>query len=81
MSMISLNRGEATGTNTRTDESRGELLIPEEDKLGKLDVDVTEGDDKGLDGEDEGSAEARAVARRMRTAADHMDMEWGLSVA
>ena len=64
-----------------TEESRGELLIPEEEKLGRLDVDVTEGDDKGSDGDDEGSAEARAVARRIRTAADHMDMEWGLSVA
>ena len=64
-----------------TEESRGELLIPEEDKLGKLDVDVTEGDDEGLDGDDEGSAEARAVARKIRTAADHMDMEWGPSVA
>ena len=57
-----------------TEERRGELLIPEEDKLGKLDVDVTEGDDKRLDGDDEGSAEARAAARRMRTALDNMDM-------
>ncbi|KAH9988724.1 hypothetical protein BJV77DRAFT_1133659 [Russula vinacea] len=56
-----------TGMADGPEESRGELLIPEEDKLGKLDVDVTEGDDKGLDGEDEGSAEARAAARRMRT--------------
>ena len=64
-----------------TEESRGELLIPEEEKLGKLDVDVTEGDDKGLDGDDEGSAGARAAARRRRTAADHMGMEWGHSVA
>jgi hypothetical protein len=64
-----------------------ELLLPEEDRLGRLDVDDDEVD-KGVDGDDdkdeydekedevggEGAAEARAAARRMRTAEGHMDV-------
>ena len=63
-----------------TEESRGELLLPEEE-LGELDVDVTEEVDNGVDGDDEAPAEARAAAKRTRTTADHMDMEYGHSVA
>jgi hypothetical protein len=71
-----------------------ELLLPEEDRLGRLDVDDGEVD-KGVDGDDdddepnvddkddgdekeeevgEGTAEARAAAKRMRTAEGHMDV-------
>jgi hypothetical protein len=64
-----------------TERGGGKLLLPEEDKLSDLDVDVAKGDDKGVDGDDEGAAEARAAAKRMRTAADHMDMERAHPVA
>lgn len=40
------------GIVTRTGGRRDELLLPEEDKLGELYVDVTEGGDKGVGGDD-----------------------------
>ena len=57
-----------------TEEDVDELLLAEEDKLAGLDVGVTEDDDCGGG---EGAAVARATARRMRMAEDHMDVEWG----
>ena len=41
------------GIVTSTGEGRIELLLPEEDKLGGLDVDVTEVDNKGVGSDDD----------------------------
>ena len=59
-----------------TEEDVDEMLLAEEDKLAGLDVGVTEEEDDDCGG-GEGAAVARAAARRMKTAEDHMDVEWG----
>ena len=41
------------GIVTSTGEGRRELLLPKEDKLGGLDVDVTEVDNKGVGSDDD----------------------------
>lgn len=68
----------------------GELILPEEDELARLDGDEDNDipelvDDKGKGNgkeaedkvESEGAAEAHAATRRMRTAEDRMDVQWG----
>lgn len=63
-----------------TEEDGGELLLPEEDKLAELDVDVTEeendcdelvdgGRDKGVGGDDNGAGKENGGAAETRTAA------------
>ena len=59
-----------------TEEDVDEMLLAEEDKLAGLDVGVTDDDDDDRGG-GEGAAVALAAARRMRTAENHMDVEWG----